>query len=68
MSNFENQEKSIIECPECGCKEIHFEYNNYAQELLAKILSPKERKEKPSLCYCLCCGVMFAPITDAFAV
>ncbi len=59
-----------IECPECGCKEIHWEYNNYGSIIPAKarLQSDEGVPVEPMWCYCLGCGVMFDPVQESFAM
>ncbi len=59
-----------IECPECGCGEIHVEYGNYGSVLLSRVCKQTDEdiSTEPVWCYCLCCGVMFNPEQEAFAV
>ena len=64
-----NSQSLKIECPECGCKEIHREYENYGSNLLSRVLNQADEgiPSEPMWCYCLCCGVMFNPLQEAFA-
>ena len=63
-----NYQKSI-ECPECGCKEIHVEYDNN-NDMLSCVRRQADEGIPVEIgwCYCLCCGVMFDPMQEAFAV
>ncbi len=64
------EQNQKIECPECGCKEIHMEYDSYGRNLLSRVLNHVDEgiPAEPIWCYCLCCGVMFDPAQEAFAV
>ena len=65
-----NTQSSTIECPECGCSEIHSEYDNFhGRDPLSKVfhhlddISPTE----PIWRYCMSCGIMFDPMKEGFA-
>ncbi len=60
---------SKIECPECGCKEIHKEYDSYGRNLLSRVrnLADEGVPSEPLWCYCMGCGVMFDPVQKTFA-
>jgi len=62
---------SKIECPECGCREIQREYNNSERNVMFfshVYYHDEDISVEPMWCYCLCCGVKFDPVQEAFAV
>ena len=64
-----SNQKQAIACPECGCKEIHVEYDNNC-EMLSSVRRQADEGIPVEIdwCYCLCCGVMFNPMQEAFVV
>jgi hypothetical protein len=68
-----NAQSSIIECPECGCREIHREYENYFEHgliTMSRVIyhADESISAEPVWCYCMGCGVMFDPVREGFAV
>ena len=66
-----NIHSSEIACPDCGCREIHHEYDScYGHDLLLRVWNQPDGivPTEPLWCYCLRCGVMFDPMKEAFAV
>jgi hypothetical protein len=64
-------QSSKIECPDCGCREIHKEYDTcYGQSLLSRFSYQLDNivPTEPVWCYCLRCGVMFDPYYEVLAV
>jgi hypothetical protein len=62
---------SKIECPDCGCREIHNEYDNcYGQNLLSRVCHQLDdtAPTEPLWCYCLECGLMFDPMQEAIVI
>ncbi|MDR2037628.1 MAG: hypothetical protein LBQ60_06870 [Bacteroidales bacterium] len=59
-----------IECPECGCKEIHMEYDSYVHNLISRAsgLAEEGIPAKPIWYQCMGCGVIFDPIKEASAI
>ena len=50
--------RDTFECPECGCHEIHLEYDERVPVIT---YSHTTEPTGSAWCYCLCCGVMFNP-------
>ena len=64
-------QSSKIECPECGCREIHREYDNTGHSLMffsSVYYHDDDISTEPVWCYCPRCGVKFDPVQEAFAV
>jgi len=61
-------QSSKIECPECGCRVIHREYDS--SHLLSRLSHQADESifDEGMWFYCLRCGVMFNPVKEAFAV
>ena len=59
---------SKIECPECGCREIHREYDSIGRNLVffsSVYYRDDDISAEPMWCYCLHCGVRFDPVQEA---
>ena len=65
-----NTLSSKFECPDCGSREIHYEYDSYGRDLMPRIYRQIEDNIPTEMesCYCLRCGVMFDPVQEAFAL
>jgi hypothetical protein len=63
-------QSSEIECPECGCREIHTEYNSYGHGVLSAAFNMADEgvPAEPGWCCCMGCGVMFDPVQEGFTV
>ena len=61
-------QSSKIECPECGCREIHREYDS--SHFFSRLCRQSDESifDEGMWCYCLNCGVMFDPVQEAFSV
>ena len=62
-----------IECPECGFKKIHHEYEkNSSHDLKFWVWYNDQLNDffsnEPEWCYCQRCGLMFDPLQEAVAV